>query len=683
MTFIRLFCILLCVGGTYARHAQETSFVQTSLTPNHKNVYVVEKSGTIDYAIGGEKYACEYMIRYPERMDQWNGRVVIGWTGRIVDHVWYWWLNLDDLIGRYATEQGYAYASIDAVPISKPQDAQAVNTQFTDFVKRQIQTVYGKAPMRTYVIGVSNGGTFVRTVAERNAPPFDGALIISGGGGDLPGWLDRQALLLRQWPGVDPQKNPNLPDTDRRVKAYAEAVGTPIAAREHWRMLTSGLTTASLRTQLMEGGLDGLSDDQVQRFQVKDYRKNRVFMDSLASANSTGHLTVPTIEIVGTYDDLVYPEVTAYAGKVRQATQKGKDSLYRLYQISTVWSMGSEDNFWMSEGKAYRGVIEQSLAALNQWASSGALPPPDRVIEPERTMSASEQKIDRLTADQPLILTDVTVAPSFTRVLEDARLEAKRLNSPEIGTEHLLLSLLKQDDLAAILRNQGMAIEAVQRRVTPGKRRSSGIDFTSSMAGSFTIFTVKPVDGTKEHQGAWTHLTRTEMELRVGETRRRLSFDHIVGQVTIRHGDGQTVNLDAMQFIKDIKRWTLDPQWVLTTSQAIDGAREHLITFSEMTLDHLTGLVDGKERTIPYSLITKTEIIDTGELNSLSSAQTRWSTDLKQIFKLAIDEAKRLRQERVDARNLLNALVLSRTGPAKAFFDEYDIRYEKLNPVAP
>lgn len=554
MTLIRLFCILCCLSGAYARNAQETSFVYTSLIPNHTNVYVVEKSGTIDYAIGGEKYASEYVIRYPERMDQWNGRVVIGWTGRIVDHVWYGWFSLDDLIGRYATEHGYAYAAIDAVPISKHQDAQAVNTQFTDFVKRQLQTVYGKPPMRTYVVGVSNGGTFVRAVAERKAPPFDGALIISGGGGDLPGWLDRQARMIRQWPSVDPQKNPNLSDMDKEVNAYAEAVGTPVAARENWGMLASGLTTASLRTQFMQYGLDGLSEEQIKGFQIKDYRKNRAFMDSLTAASSTGHLAVPTIEIVGTHDDLVYPEVLAYAGKVKQATQKGKGSPYRLYQISSVWSMASEEDFWVGAGKAYRGVIEQSLTVLDQWVSSGVLPRSDRVIAPERTMSISEAKIEKLTADQPLILTNVAVTPSFTQVLEDARREARRLKSPEIGTEHLLLALLKQDDVAAILRNQGMNTESVQRRVTPGKRRSSGMDFSSAMAESLKVSTIQPVDGSKEHHGIWTRLTRTEMEVRVGETHRVLRYDQIVGQIRIRYGEGQIFTLETMQFIKDINR---------------------------------------------------------------------------------------------------------------------------------
>lgn len=118
----------------------------------------------------------------------------------------------------------------------------------------------------------------------------------------------------------------------------------------------------------------------------------------------------------------------------------------------------------------------------------------------------------------------------------------------------------------------------------------------------------------------------------------------------------------------------MDSQWVLTTSQAIDGDREHLMALNEVTRDHLTGLVDGKERTIPYSLITKTELIDTGGLDGPSNAQTPWSTDLKQLFKIAIDETNRSHQERVDARNLLKALVLVRVGGAKAFLEEYDIR---------
>ena len=64
-----------------------------------------------------------------------------------------------------------------------------------------------------------------------------------------------------------------------------------------------------------------------------------------------------------------------------------------------------------------------------------------------------------------------------------------------------------------------------------------------------------------------------------------------------------------------------------------------------------------------------------------SGAEYTWNNDLKQIFRVAIEEARLTQQEKVDALHLLHALIRVRKGGAKRFLDEIDIRYEKVNPA--
>ena len=63
---------------------------------------------------------------------------------------------------------------------------------------------------------------------------------MAGAGGDLPTRLARQKTLAALWPGIDPKTHPGLPATDPKVAAFAEAIGTPVAARRLWPYTASG-----------------------------------------------------------------------------------------------------------------------------------------------------------------------------------------------------------------------------------------------------------------------------------------------------------------------------------------------------------------------------------------------------------------------------------------------------------
>ena len=98
--------------------------------------------------------------------------------------------------------------------------------------------------------------------------------------------------------------------------------------------------------------------------------------------------------------------------------------------------------------------------------------------------------------------------------------------------------------------------------------------------------------------------------------------------------------------------------------------------------DRLVGIVNDKERILPYDVISKIEIVDTRQsMSNRFNRPYQWAPALKQIFRAAIEEARLARKDQVDARHLLNALIRVRKGDAVRFLNEYDIQYKKINPA--
>ena len=115
-----------------------------------------------------------------------------------------------------------------------------------------------------------------------------------------------------------------------------------------------------------------------------------------AAENSTGVLRVPTIEIAGTWDDLVIREIRAYQARVQPR------DLHRLYQVEGVWHMsGEDDGVWsfqyiaesrmklgkdvadaMGEGPSYLPTVREAFDRLVQWVEKGVAAPPSQTLKP-------------------------------------------------------------------------------------------------------------------------------------------------------------------------------------------------------------------------------------------------------------------------------------------------------------
>lgn len=344
-----------------------------------------ESKGLVSLDVEGKPTPKRYVIRTPAK---WNGALLIGAHGgsggNAVDRSGTVYATtetaLDDVIGDYALAGGFAYASVDRDGIGGTRTGLAVVMQFATLAKAEVTRRMGASPTRMYVAGLSAGGAIARMIAEATptpfdcaqgspAPcrgaPFDGALLIAAGGGDVIARLDRDMRIAALWPLIDPRAHFGVKDNDPKVIAFAEAIGTPVAARRLWPYTATSAVAAAARPP---GTVE----------------------------NSTARPSIPMIEVVGTWDDIVIREVRSYRDRVEP-----KDR-HRLYQVEGVWHMSGDDDGVsgfqyaaesrmkldkdvaeaMGEGPSYIPAVRAAFDLLVRWVEHGTAPPASHTVQP-------------------------------------------------------------------------------------------------------------------------------------------------------------------------------------------------------------------------------------------------------------------------------------------------------------
>lgn len=332
----------------------------------------VELTGTVPLTVAGAPVAKRYVLRYPA--SGWNGALVVGAhggsggnnfdpTGKVIgtDET-----ALDDVIGRHALAARFAYASVDRDGAISAAGGLALTNQFASLAAAEVARRLGRAPERRYLLGLSMGGAVARAAAEAPATPYAGIVIVAGANGDLPTRIARQARLAELWPAIDPVTHPGLAATDPKVVAFAEVIGTPVAARRLWPFTASGAVRAAA-SPTPPG----------------------------ASGNSTGVVRVPTIEVAGTWDDFVVTELKAYRARVSPA------DTHRLYLVEGVWHMSGDDDgvqsfqyvasrmgldpdvaAAMGAGPSYLPTVREAFDRLVAWVERGDAPPANQTVAP-------------------------------------------------------------------------------------------------------------------------------------------------------------------------------------------------------------------------------------------------------------------------------------------------------------
>jgi pimeloyl-ACP methyl ester carboxylesterase len=335
----------------------------------------VQDKGPVTLDVEGKAVTKRYVVRVPGK---WNGSLVIGAHGGsggdAIDRSGKVYgtseTALDDVIGDYAFNNGFAYASVDRDGIGSTRSGYSLTMQFAELAKSEVRLRAARSggtassPTRMYIVGLSAGGGITRMIAERMPTPFDGALIIAGAGGDVITRMDRQQRMAALWPLIDPRSHAGLSNKDPRIVSYAEAIGTPVEARRLWPYTGSSAAGAARPQGTVE--------------------------------NSSAKPSIPTMEVVGTWDDIVIREVRAYRDRVEP-----KDR-HRLYQVEGVWHMSGDDDGVqgfqyaaesrmkldkdvadaMGESPSYIPTVREAFDHLVRWAEKGVAPPASQTIKP-------------------------------------------------------------------------------------------------------------------------------------------------------------------------------------------------------------------------------------------------------------------------------------------------------------
>ncbi len=335
---------------------------------------VLWTSGFIPLSSAAQPAARRYVLRVPPT---WNGALVIGAHGgsggNAVDRSGKVYATsetaLDDVIGQYAFDKGFAYGSVDRDGIGSSAEGVRITLDFIAQAKAEVAAKAGRPPSRTYLVGLSAGGGITRTIIEQPSSPVDGAVIIAGAGGDVITRLDRQQRMAALWPLIDPRAHFGLTDRDTKIVSYSEAIGTPVAARRLWPYTGASSVAAAARP-------------------------------TGEVVNSTAKPSVSVIEVVGTWDDLVIRELRAYADRVEP-----KDR-HRLYQVEGVWHMSGDDDGVqgfqyaaesrmkldkdvadaMGEGPSYIPTVRESFDYLVRWVEKRSAPPVSQTVKPSQKL---------------------------------------------------------------------------------------------------------------------------------------------------------------------------------------------------------------------------------------------------------------------------------------------------------
>lgn len=348
-----------------------SAFAQPALTATSETDIAGGRQfkGLVALEVDGKPVNKRFVIRLPAK---WNGSLVIGAhggsggnnfdrSGKVIgtDET-----ALDDVIGRHAIANGFAYASFDRDGAGG-RAGLGLTIDFMAVARGEVTRLGKRTPLRTYIVGLSAGGGIARMAAEMRPTPFDGALIVAGAGGDVVTRLDRQTRLAALWPLIDPRANYGLSDKDPRIIRYAEASGTPIEARRLWPYTGASAVAAAARPL---GNLENSSADPV----------------------------LPVIEVAGTWDDLVIRELRAYRDRVVHKER------HRLYEVEGVWHMSGDDDGVMSfqyiaesrmkldkdvadamgEGPSYLPTVREAFDYLVRWVEKGTPPPASQTVKP-------------------------------------------------------------------------------------------------------------------------------------------------------------------------------------------------------------------------------------------------------------------------------------------------------------
>jgi len=173
----------------------------------------------------------------------------------------------------------------------------------------------------------------------------------------------------------------------------------------------------------------------------------------------------------------------------------------------------------------------------------------NRFIRSHASVESIRKQIEAHTTVRENVPTsvDLPLSNESKRVLAYAAEEAQRLGHKHIGTEHLLLGLLREEKCfaAEILHERGLRLSAVREALAATPQ--SGVDAIPWRTSPVVVITSEPMGAEIEIDGSFYGHTPVELPLSEGEKTIRITlkgFHPWERKLRVVHGAQQNVNVD-------------------------------------------------------------------------------------------------------------------------------------------
>ncbi|MEE1664876.1 tannase/feruloyl esterase family alpha/beta hydrolase [Streptomyces sp. WAC07094] len=335
----------------------------------------------------GWNHDAQFVIRLP---DHWNGGLVV--TGAPGTRRQY---ATDTAISDRVLAQGYAYAATDKGNSgadfyrdgNHPGDAvdewNRRTTQLTLAAKRVVAAHYGRAPRRTYMTGISNGGYLTRRQLEHRPELYDGGVDWEGAL-----WTTEGPNLLTSLPVTVARALGSARDEDLYAAGFARGSEFLWAYHEkaYW-----GLTQKIYRAEFdpsydtsCPGASAGSTVEEIlapcRSDAAYDYAARPASVHrAVARVALTGRIGKPLITLHGDLDALL-PKATDSDVYARMVARSGRGALHRYY---TVEGGTHVDGLYDTYPDRLRPVLpcyRAAFDALTAWVDRGVRPPADRTV---------------------------------------------------------------------------------------------------------------------------------------------------------------------------------------------------------------------------------------------------------------------------------------------------------------
>lgn len=250
-----------------------------------------------------------FLLRVPR---EWNGRLVVAAASGITDETTYDLYFSDFLVSQgyafAATDKGVRRAVIDGDTVVMPMTPESSVRRWAGrletlaaFSRETLSRLRGRAPERTYAVGLSNGGFLARRAAEMGF--VHGAVEISG-----VMWRADKGNLLRELPSY---LRKGFPGVDEKWKPLAD-----LYKLVYWES-SLGVFISDLDPEYRGAAAD------------YDLDARPAALAAIREFENTGDLKAPLISIAGRHDFLIpcAGHAEAYRDLVRS---RGKADLHRM-----------------------------------------------------------------------------------------------------------------------------------------------------------------------------------------------------------------------------------------------------------------------------------------------------------------------------------------------------------------